>query len=89
MIRLLLALYAIIALLTLVFQIKRREGVGPLWAIWWRRITWMIGWPVYWPLMHGMTETWRIVTGRGFSLWEGRGSASPPDRPDRRSPSAP
>ena len=42
---LLLALYAIIALLTLAFQIRRREGVGPRYAIWWRWITWMIAWP--------------------------------------------
>lgn len=62
----LLALYIIFALLTLAFQIRRREGVGPLWAIWWRRITWMIGWPVYWPLMHGLHETGRILRERDF-----------------------
>ena len=62
----LLALYAIFALLTLAFQIRRREGVGPIWAIWWRRVTWTIGWPVYWPLMHGLHETGRIIRERDF-----------------------
>jgi len=62
----LLAVYAIFALLTLAFQIRRREGVGPRWAILWRWITWTIAWPIYWPLMHGLHETWRILRERDF-----------------------
>jgi len=61
----LVALYAIIALLTLAFQIVRREGVGPAWAPPLRWIIWAILWPVYWPLQHGLRETIRIVTRRG------------------------
>jgi hypothetical protein len=65
MISILLALYTIIALLTLAFQIVRREGVGPRWAPPLRWAIWAVAWPIYWPLQHGLTETFRIVTGHG------------------------
>jgi hypothetical protein len=60
----LVALYAFIALLTLAFQIVRREGVGPPWAPPLRWLTWAAAWPLYWPVQHGLHETFRILTGR-------------------------
>ncbi|MCC6470546.1 MAG: hypothetical protein IT563_19675 [Alphaproteobacteria bacterium] len=65
MLSILLYVYAIIALLTLAFQIIRREGVGPWWAPPLRWLIWAIAWPLYWPLQHGLTGTFHILTGRG------------------------
>ncbi len=53
----LLALYAILALATLVFQLRRREGFGKPWMRVVRYTVWTLLWWLYWPIQHGLTDT--------------------------------
>ena len=53
----LLGAYGIFALATLVFQLRRREGVGKRWMRVTRYTVWTLLWWLYWPVQHGLTDS--------------------------------
>lgn len=61
------AAYVILSLATLAYQVRHREGFGKRWMRILRYTVWTLFWWIYWPMQHGLIDTWLIVTRRGES----------------------
>lgn len=68
--------YVILALATLAFQLRRREGFGKPWMRVVRYIVWTLLWWLYWPVQHGLTDTMLMLRDAALGRTRRRGQDS-------------